>query len=82
MPSDQAGQRLDRVLASLLPDLSRSRLQQLIGQGAVTLGGATIKDANHRVKPGETYQVAVPAAGAGQPRARIFRWTWSTRTRT
>jgi 23S rRNA pseudouridine1911/1915/1917 synthase len=34
------GQRLDRYLADALPDLSRSRLQQLIRAGRVTLDGA------------------------------------------
>ena len=70
VPSDQAGQRLDRVLASLLPDLSRSRLEALIDQGAVTRGGATIKDANHRVKGGESYDIAVPEAVPARPRGQ------------
>jgi 23S rRNA pseudouridine1911/1915/1917 synthase len=70
VPSDQAGQRLDRVLASLLPDLSRSRLESLIDQGAVTRGGATIKDANHRVKGGESYDIAVPEAVPARPRGQ------------
>jgi 23S rRNA pseudouridine1911/1915/1917 synthase len=70
VPSDQAGQRLDRVLASLLPDLSRSRLEALIDQGAVTRGGTTIKDANHRVKGGETYDIAAPDAVPARPRGQ------------
>jgi 23S rRNA pseudouridine1911/1915/1917 synthase len=70
VPPDQAGQRLDRVLASLLPDVSRSRLAALIGQGAVTLGTTTIKDGNHRVKGGETYAVAVPAPQPASPRGQ------------
>jgi 23S rRNA pseudouridine1911/1915/1917 synthase len=70
VPPEQVGQRLDRVLASLLPDLSRSRLAALIDQGAVTLGAATIKDANHRVKGGETYQIAIPAAVPATPRGQ------------
>ena len=57
---DQAGQRLDRFLADAQPDLSRSRLRQLIDAGAVTRGGETIRDANHRVKSGETYVILVP----------------------
>ena len=32
--------------------------------------GATIKDANHRVKPGETYDVDVPAAVPAAPRGQ------------
>ena len=70
MPPEQAGQRLDRVLASLLPDLSRSRLAMLIGQGAVTLNGATIRDGNHRVKGRETYAVAVPLPTPTSPRGQ------------
>jgi len=70
VPPDQAGQRLDRVLASLLPDLSRSRLASLIDQGAVTLGTRTIKDANHRVKGAETYEITVPAAIPATPRGQ------------
>ena len=67
---DQAGQRLDRVLAALLPDFSRSRLQDLIGQGAVALNDATIKDPNHRVKGGEKYRVVIPASVPARPRGQ------------
>ncbi|RLK48188.1 ribosomal large subunit pseudouridine synthase D [Alkalispirillum mobile] len=35
----QAGQRLDQALAALLPDYSRSRIQQWIRQGEVTVDG-------------------------------------------
>jgi 23S rRNA pseudouridine1911/1915/1917 synthase len=70
VPPEQAGQRLDRVLASLLPDVSRSRLAALIGQGAVTLGGATIKDGNHRVKGGDTYKVVMPAPQPATPQGQ------------
>ena len=57
---DHAGWRLDRFLAAALPDFSRSRLQQLLEGEAVSLGKRTIKDANHRVKPGDSYTVIVP----------------------
>ena len=33
------GERLDRALASLVPEFSRSYLQQLVEAGAVQLGG-------------------------------------------
>ena len=65
-----AGWRLDRFLAAILTDLSRSRLQQLLEQGAVTLNSKTIKDANHRVKPGEDWQVNVPPAVPARPRGQ------------
>ena len=62
-----AGQRLDRFLAGALPELSRSRLQALIEAGAVELAGAKIGDANRRVKPGETYEIAIPPAEPAIP---------------
>ena len=37
---DDRGQRLDLFLAEKLPDLSRSRIQQLLSQGKVTLACA------------------------------------------
>lgn len=39
LPSDQIGERLDRVLARLLPDYSRSRIQQWIEDQQVTVDG-------------------------------------------
>jgi 23S rRNA pseudouridine1911/1915/1917 synthase len=55
-----AGLRLDKLLAQRLPALSRSRLKALIESGRVSSGGATIGDANRRVKPGEVFVVDVP----------------------
>src|SRR5206468_1867961 len=72
---DHAGWRLDRFLAASLPDFSRSRLQQLLEAGAVSLGApdqqkVTIRDANHRVKPGEDYLVTVPPAAPAAPQGQ------------
>ena len=70
---DQSGQRLDRFLAAAHADMSRSRLRQLIDAGAVTRagvaprGGETIRDPNHRVKPGETYAIKIPPPVAAAP---------------
>ena len=65
--ADDAGQRLDRVLAAHLPDLSRSRIQALIRDGAATSGGRTIGDPGARVKPGEAIVLAVPPAAPAEP---------------
>ena len=67
---DHAGWRLDRFLAAALPDFSRSRLQQLLEGGAVAIGARTIKDANHRVKPGEDYVVSVPPTAPATPQGQ------------
>jgi 23S rRNA pseudouridine1911/1915/1917 synthase len=68
--TDQAGARLDRFLAGALPELSRSRIQALIANGAVTLNGAKVEDANHRVKGGEVYRIAVPPPSPAEPAAQ------------
>jgi 23S rRNA pseudouridine1911/1915/1917 synthase len=72
---DHAGWRLDRFLAATLPDFSRSRLQQLLETGAVSLApkgqqSKTIKDANHRVKPGEYFTVTVPPTAPAIPQGQ------------
>jgi 23S rRNA pseudouridine1911/1915/1917 synthase len=53
-----AGQRLDALLARC-SGLSRARVQRLIQDGHVLLGGHPQKS-HHRVSPGETIQLRVP----------------------
>ncbi len=67
---EHAGQRLDRFLTGTLSGLSRARIQQLIAEGAVTKAGATVKDANHRVKPGDSFAVTIPAAVSATPQGQ------------
>jgi 23S rRNA pseudouridine1911/1915/1917 synthase len=68
--SGHAGWRLDRFLSQTLVQFSRSRLQHLLEQGAVRRDGQTIKDANHRVKPGEVYRIGVPPAAPAIPQGQ------------
>jgi 23S rRNA pseudouridine1911/1915/1917 synthase len=63
----EAGERLDRLLASRLATLSRSRLKRLVEEGQVSLGGATITDPSMRVKPGQSFSVDLPAPVADRP---------------
>jgi len=65
----EAGERLDRVLAARLADLSRSRLKALILAGEVAIGGRTIRDPGHRVNAGDAIALAVPAPEPAAPRA-------------
>jgi len=64
--SEYAGMRLDQVLAKLLPDYSRSRLQDWVAQDMVKLDGAsaTIKQ---KVWGGETIEVTLQTHPAEQP---------------
>jgi 23S rRNA pseudouridine1911/1915/1917 synthase len=67
-----AGERLDRMLASHLGSLSRTRLKHLILEGNITRDGATISDPSTRVKPGDTFTVAVPPPVADRPVAQTI----------
>jgi 23S rRNA pseudouridine1911/1915/1917 synthase len=51
-----AGLRLDRVVAKHCPQLSRTRVQELIAGGLVRLNGKTAKD-SHKVHAGDTIEV-------------------------
>ena len=63
----QAGERLDRLLAGALPDLSRSRLKTLIIEGRVRLGERDHNDPSHRVKPGQVFTISIPPAREAKP---------------
>jgi 23S rRNA pseudouridine1911/1915/1917 synthase len=65
--ASQAGERLDRVLAAAWPDLSRSRLKQLIEAGAVRGGGSVLDNAAAKVKAGAVLELLVPAAVRAEP---------------
>ncbi len=54
------GQRLDRFLASSIPDLSRSRLKQLIEREFVELSGKAVSKPGKRLGAGQAIRVMVP----------------------
>ena len=64
---EDAGSRLDRVLAARIADLSRSRLKALVLAGRVTIGGRTILDPGHKVNAGDEVAVEVPAPEPAVP---------------
>jgi 23S rRNA pseudouridine1911/1915/1917 synthase len=64
--AEQAGQRLDRVLAAGT-ELSRTRLKALILDGAVAIGSRTIRDPGYRVNAGEIVAVEVPPPVPAMP---------------
>ncbi|ALA16554.1 MULTISPECIES: RluA family pseudouridine synthase [unclassified Chelatococcus] len=65
--AQDAGVRLDRALALRLPDLSRSRIQQLIKDGHVTVGGTAETNASRKLAAGLPVAVTVPPAAAPEP---------------
>ncbi|WP_118857338.1 RluA family pseudouridine synthase [Sphingomonas mesophila] len=54
------GWRLDRALADAVPNLSRERLKALIKAGALSRGGATLRDPAAKVGGDERLELAVP----------------------
>ena len=65
--AEEAGDRLDRVLATRVPTLSRSRLKALILDGQVTIDGRTIRDPAVRVNSGDSIAVALPPPEPAKP---------------
>ena len=69
---EAGGERLDKALARLLPDLSRSRLQALIDAGHVASAatGAAMTDASRKAKAGESFTVTIPPPEEAAPIAQ------------
>lgn len=55
----QAGQRVDKFLATEIPDRSRSQIQDLIDEGLVTVLGTTVKP-SYRLSAGDIVVARVP----------------------
>ena len=56
---EDIGTRCDRFLAGKLPDLSRSRIQELIAEGAVQIDGRPVKS-SRKMMEGETVEIRIP----------------------
>jgi 23S rRNA pseudouridine1911/1915/1917 synthase len=55
---EEAGTRLDRFLAARLPELSRTRIAELIGEGRARVNGRAAKR-SHKVSAGESIEFEV-----------------------
>jgi 23S rRNA pseudouridine1911/1915/1917 synthase len=64
-PQD-AGARIDKTLADLLPEMSRARVQALIAQGRVSRDGAPVTDASGKAQAGD-YRFEIPPPEAAEP---------------
>ena len=69
---DEAGSRLDRVLAAHIATLSRSHLKTLILGGHVALAGRTIRDPAAAVKPGDVVTVTLPLPEPASPQGETI----------
>ncbi|MDX8513383.1 RluA family pseudouridine synthase [Mesorhizobium captivum] len=71
--ADAAGQRLDQWLtAQLGPEMSRSRVQALIRQGAVSIGGKPVEEAKRKMAVGEHVSVVMPQPEPAEPRGEAI----------
>ncbi|KAF0186608.1 MAG: RluA family pseudouridine synthase [Hyphomonadaceae bacterium] len=66
-PPEAAGERTDAWLARALPELSRSRIQGLIGAGKLTADGLTVKLASEKVRVGAHYALELPPPEPAAP---------------
>lgn len=57
--TETAGERIDKALASVQPDWSRTLVQQWVKEGIVLVNGSTVK-ANYKVKQGDVLTVDEP----------------------
>ncbi len=82
--NEMAGMRLDKLLTQEIPDMSRSRLKNLINEEAVTLtnlsGARTIPTPSRTVKPGDSIKIIIPDAAEPDPIAKTSRSMWFSRT--
>ncbi len=64
---DGAGERVDAWLGKLWPDLSRSRVQGLIGAGKLKVDGALVTHAKDKPRTGATYELSLPPPEPAAP---------------
>lgn len=69
VPVELHGTRLDKALALLMPEFSRSYLQQRLAQGDITAAGVTVTKAATRVNAGQVLAVTLRPS----PQAQSFK---------
>jgi len=72
--ADEATGRVDKLLANLLPEMSRARVQALIAQGRVSRHGLAVADASARAQPGD-YRLEIPPPEPAEPQAEAIPLT-------
>jgi len=74
-PAAAAGERIDHWLAEIWPDLSRSRIQGLIGAGKLTTDAAIVARAAEKVAGGAEYALTLPPPEPAAPEAEAIPLT-------
>lgn len=71
-PADSAGERVDAWLVRAWPDLSRSRIQGLIGQGRLSTPEGLVTHASAKVRAGVVYSLRLPPPAPAAPQAETL----------
>lgn len=74
-PNDSARERLDRFLATRLPQISRSRISAVIRDQGATVDGQRITDPGRKIGPGADVCLTIPAAVEAVPVAQDIALT-------
>ena len=69
--AEEARGRVDKVLATRLPEMSRGRIQALMGEGRVSRDGVVLGDASAKAQPGD-YRLEIPAPTPAEPAAEAI----------
>ncbi len=76
VPETLDGQRVDKALAVLAaelhPGLSRARVQALMAEGHIKLGGKDFRDASRKAKAGDAFEITLPAPEKAEPEAQAM----------
>jgi 23S rRNA pseudouridine1911/1915/1917 synthase len=72
---DGAGDRVDAWLAKEWPDLSRSRVQGLIGAGKLTADGALVTHSKDKPRAGARYKLILPPPEPAAPQPEVLPLT-------
>jgi 23S rRNA pseudouridine1911/1915/1917 synthase len=68
---DAHGERIDSFLAARLPELSRSRVAQLLAEGGILVNGAAARK-SYRPAPGDIIEIDVPPPAAADVTAEAI----------
>ncbi|MET0338962.1 MAG: RluA family pseudouridine synthase [Caulobacter sp.] len=69
-----AGDRLDKALATAVPDLSRARLQALLAEGLIRRDGVALTSGSAKAAPGE-YEILIPPPAPAEPQPEAIPLT-------
>ena len=67
VPTDMVKIRIDKFIASEIPDFSRSQVQRLIEEGYVFADDESISDKNFKTRLGDVYQITLPEPTEAKP---------------